>query len=210
MKRLIIVLVLLVAAAFIISAQQADDVAHGSERVSHERAGEAEGPHGGLRFLGLPFWVWKLVNMVLFFGFLAYLLAGPVKRAFVDRTTNIQQTAKAAHERRTRADQMARDIQERLSRLEGEVQGIRDRALSEGERQKRDLLAAADAEARKLIANAQSEIDNRLRHARTELTEYAGQLAAERAEQILRDKITPDDQRKLFEESLTEVEGAHT
>ena len=105
---------------------------------------------------------------------------------------------------------MAADIQERLSRIEGEVQAIHERAQSEGERQKRELIAAAEAEARKLIANAQSEVDNRLRHARTELTDYAGQLAAERAEQILREKITADDQRRLFDESLREVEGAQS
>jgi len=37
------------------------------------------------------------------------------------------------------------------------------------------------------------------------LTEYAGQLASERAEVILKDKITEVDQKKLFEESLREV-----
>jgi len=44
-----------------------------------------------------------------------------------------------------------------------------------------------------------------LKSARTELTEFAGQLASERAESILREKITPDDQKKLFDESLREV-----
>ena len=42
------------------------------------------------------------------------------------------------------------------------------------------------------------------------MTEYAGELAAQRAEQILREKITEDDQRKLFQESLAEVEGAQS
>ena len=38
-----------------------------------------------------------------------------------------------------------------------------------------------------------------------ELTEYAGELAAERAESILREKITEADQRRLFEQSLKDV-----
>ena len=46
---------------------------------------------------------------------------------------------------------------------------------------------------------------NRLKHARAELTEFAGTLAAERAEQILREKMTEQDQKNLFEESLKEV-----
>lgn len=214
MRRVLAVLAILALPLFGYAQQHqptgANSVAHSSEKVSHEAAHEEEGAHGELKFLGLPFWIWKLLNMLLFFGFLFYLIGGPVKRMFTDRTAAIQRTAQEARERRVKADQMAADIQDRLSRIEGEVQAIRDRAQSEGERQKRELIAAAEAEAAKIIANAQSEVDNRLRHARAELTDYAGQLAAERAEQILREKITPDDQRKLFEESLREVEGAQS
>lgn len=209
MRRLLVLVAILMLPVYL-HAQQPNEVAHGSEKVAHESAGEGEGAHGELKFLGLPFWIWKLVNMLLFFGFLAYLLGGPIKRAFIDRTETIKRTAAEAHERRTKADQMAADIQERLSRIESEVQAIHQRAQTEGERQRRELVAAAEAEAQKLIANAQSEVDNRLRHARLELTDYAGQLAAGRAEQILREKITPEDQRRLFDESLHEVEGAQS
>jgi F0F1-type ATP synthase membrane subunit b/b' len=55
------------------------------------------------------------------------------------------------------------------------------------------------------VQSARNEVDNRLKSARRELTEYAGQLATERAEAILKEKITEADQKKLFEESLREV-----
>jgi F-type H+-transporting ATPase subunit b len=210
-RRLLLLIVILALPAYL-SAQPANEVAHGAEKVGHERVhpNEEHGGHEELKFLGLPFWMWKLVNMFLFFGFLAYLLGGPIKRAFTDRTAAIRKTAEDARERRTKADQMAADIQARLSRLDAELQAIRDKAQTEGERQKRELMAAAEAEAKKLIANAQSEVDNRLRQARTELTDYAGELAAQRAEQILREKITDADRQKLFQESLAEVEAVRS
>jgi len=68
----------------------------------------------------------------------------------------------------------------------------------------------AEAEAQKILQNARSEVDNRLKHARHELTEYAGELASDRAEQLLREKITDADRQRLFRESLKEVEGAHS
>lgn len=212
MKRLLVLLALLALPLFVY-AQQANEVAHGAEQAAHKAAHPGEehgGPHEEPKFLGLPAWIWKLVNMLLFFGVLAYLLGGPMKRAFAERTAVIQRTAEEARAQRAKAEQMAADIQGRLSRLESEVQQIRDRAQSDGERQRVELVAAAEAEAQKLIANAQSEVDNRLRYARAELTEYAGQLAAQRAEQILKEKITPEDQRKLFQESLTAVEGTRS
>jgi F-type H+-transporting ATPase subunit b len=192
-------------------SQQPNEVAHGSEKVSHEVAhpGQAHGgPHEGPKFLGLPSWIWKFANMIAFLAFLGWLIGGPVKRALAGRHEQIQRDAAEARERRAKADQMAADIQARLAQLEGEVRAIRERAQVEGERQKGELLAAAEAEAQKILQNARNEVDNRLKNARHELTEYAGQLATERAERLLREKITDADQQKLFRESLSEVEEA--
>ena len=105
---------------------------------------------------------------------------------------------------------MANDIQARLSAIEQEVHAIHERAQAEGERQKKELMTAAEAEAQKILAAARTEVDNRLKHARAELTAYAGELASERAEAILRDKITEQDQKKLFQDSLREVGEVHS
>ena len=207
MKRaLLLILVLLVAmTAFGQESAQPNNVAHGSEKVSHETAHEGEGPHGELKFLGLPFWIWKLANMLLFFGVLVWLLKGPIGGAFSARSEAIRAAAAEARERHAKADQMANDIQKRLSEIENEVKSIHERAQAEGDRQKRELITAAEAEAQKILQAARNEVDNQLKHARHELTQYAGQLASERAEAILREKITDNDQKNLFEESLKQV-----
>ncbi len=194
-------------------SQQPNAVAHGSEKVGAKAAHPGEelgGPHQGPKFLGLPSWIWKLANMIAFIAFLVWLIGGPVKRGLAARHEQIRREAAEAKERRAKADQMAADIQTRLSQLEEEVRLIRERAQTEGERQKQELIAAAEAEAQKILQSARSEVDNRLKHARHELTEYAGQLASERAEQLLRDKITDADKQKLFRQSLSDVEGAHS
>jgi F-type H+-transporting ATPase subunit b len=212
MRRLLLILILIVAPAILAetdtSAPTHDTTgataAHGAENAASEQAHGQPG-HEESNFLGLPRWVWKLANMLLFIGALAYFVGGPVKRAFAERSGQIQRAAEEAKERRVKADQMAGDIQARLTAIEQEVRSIHERAQAEGERQKRELIAAAEAEAQKILAAAKTEVENRLKLARNELTAYAGQLASDRAEQILREKITPDDQKKLFQESLREV-----
>lgn len=213
MKRLsILLLVLCLAVAWSATAQEhskANGVAHGAEKASAEAAHPNEehgGAHAEPKFLGLPFWIWKLANMLLFLGLLVWLLRGPIGIAFAERTAAIRAAAAEARERRAKADQMAADIQTRLSQIEGEVRAIQDRARQEGERQKRDLIAAAEVEAAKILQSARNEVENRLKHARHELTEYAGELASERAKAILRERITEADQKKLFEESLRQVD----
>jgi F-type H+-transporting ATPase subunit b len=203
--RVTIVSMLLVFVAAIAIAQKPQPqppnaVAHGSENVG--------GPHEGTKFLGLPSWIWKLANMIAFIAFLGWLIGGPVKRALAARHDEIQKEAQEARERRAKADQLAADIQARLSHLEEEVRQIRDRAKVEGERQKEELIAAAEAEAQKILQSARGEVDNRIKRARHELTEYAGQLASERAEQLLREKTTDADRQKLFRDSLHDVEEA--
>lgn len=211
-RRLIAVLALVLLPLFAYAQHQApapaDSVAHGSEKAAHEAAHPAE-EHGGAheepKFLGLPAWIFKLINMLMFIGLLVYLIGGPVKNALASRSENIRKDAETARTRREKSAQVADEIRDRLAQLEDELRSIEERARHEGERQKNDLIAAAEAEAAKILATARAEVDNRLKHARAELTEYAGELASQRAAEILRDRITPDDQRKLFRESVEQV-----
>ena len=215
MKRVAFAFLMLLfaAIAFADNPQAPNNVAHGAEKAGAEAAHPGENEGGlteGPKFLGLPAWVWKLVNMLAFLAFLGWALNGPVKNFIASRHQQIQREAAEARERRSKADQMAHDIQARLAHLEEEVRLIHERAVAEGERQKREMIAAAEAEANKILQSARNEVDNRLKHARQELTEYAGQLASERAEQLLRDKITDADREKLFRDSLRQVEGARS
>ena len=214
MRRLIFILLLLgiAPALFAQVDKTGGTAAHGAEGETHdkvhpEEAAKSEGHHEKTYF-GIPGWILKLANMILFIGVLVYFAGGPVKKAFAERSAAIRTAAQEAKERREKADRMAGDIQARLTAIESEVRASHERAQAEGERQKRELIAAAEAESQKILANARNEVDNRLKHARTELTEFAGQLASERAEQILREKITEQDQQKLFRESLSEVGNA--
>jgi F-type H+-transporting ATPase subunit b len=206
-----LLLVLIASFAFADNPRNPNNVAQGAEKAASKaaRPGEAEGgPTEGSRFLGIPAWIWKLLNMLAFLAFLVWALRGPVKGALASRHEQIQHDSMEARERRAKADQMAQDIQARLTRLEEDVRQIRERAQTEGERQKREMIAAAEAEAQKILQGAKNEVDNRLKNARHELTEYAGELASDRAEKLLRDKITDADREKLFHESLSEVEEA--
>ncbi|HEX2062764.1 MAG TPA: ATP synthase F0 subunit B [Thermoanaerobaculia bacterium] len=213
MRRLFLILLLIITPALFAQVDQSGgSAAHGAASEAHEEThGEqAAGGHGEkheekLYFGFMPGWILKTLNMIAFVGVLVWLARGPVRKAFAERSEAIRRANEEARERRVKADQMASDIQARLAAIEAEVRAIHERAQSEGERQKRELVAAAEAESQKILTAARTEVDNRLKHARSELTEYAGQLAAERAEQILREKINEQDQKKLFQESLREV-----
>ena len=217
MRRFLFLILLLLVPAMLFAQNHANDannVAHGAEKASHETAHPNEA-HGSEHeapktYFGIPGWILKLANMILFLGVLGWALGGPIKKALNERRVQIQAEAEEARARRAKADQLASDIQARLTQIENDVRAIQERAQAEGEKQKRELIAAAEAEAQKILQSARNEVDNRLKHARHELTEYAGELATQRAEQILREKVTDTDRERLFEESVREVAEARS
>jgi len=204
MRRLLLI-VLLALTPVLFAETAATSTAPGSAATSSAGEHGEAAEHHDETYFGIPGWILKTANVLLFFGVLAYLAGGPVKKAFAERSAAIRAAAQEARDRRARADQMASEIQARLTAIEVEVKAIQERAQAEGERQKRELVAAAEAESEKILNNARTEVDNRLKSARQELTAFAGELAAQRAEQILREQITEQDQRNLFQESLREV-----
>jgi F-type H+-transporting ATPase subunit b len=215
-RGLLILLLLLIASSLLAQTRgpEPNNVAQGTEKAEHKQAHPAEG-HGGEHeppktYFGIPGWILKLANMLLFLGVLGWFLGGPIKKALIDRRVQIQADAEEAKARRAKADQLAEDIQARLTQIEIDVRAIHDRAQAEGEKQKRELIAAAEAEAQKILQSARNEVDNRLKRARHELTEYAGELATQRAEQILREKVTDKDREQLFDESVREVAEARS
>jgi F-type H+-transporting ATPase subunit b len=217
MHRGLLILFLLLVPAVVFAQNHANDannVAQGAEKAAHEQVHPNEAHGGELEapktYFGIPGWILKFANMLLFLGVLGWFLGKPIKKALNDRRVQIQTEADEARARRAKADQLAADIQDRLTRIENDVNAIHERAQAEGEKQKRELIAAAEAEARKILQSARNEVDNRLKHARHELTEYAGELATQRAEQILREKVTDKDRERLFDESVREVAEARS
>jgi F-type H+-transporting ATPase subunit b len=206
MRRAIFILLLLVPAILFAQTNHAN-AAHEVAHPNEAHGAEHEAPK---TYFGIPGWILKLANMLLFLGVLGWFLGGPIKKALIDRRVQIQADAEEAKARRAKADQLATDIQARLTQIENDVRGIHERAQAEGEKQKRELIAAAEAEAQKILQSARNEVDNRLKRARHELTEYAGELATQRAEQILREKVTDNDRERLFDESVREVAEARS
>ncbi|HEX7150466.1 MAG TPA: ATP synthase F0 subunit B [Thermoanaerobaculia bacterium] len=213
MRRLLLVLLFLFLPVALLAQHDTSgaSAAHGAETEAHKTAHPDEPPHTGggghteKSYWGIPGWLLKLVNMIVFIGVLVFLAKGPVKKAFAERGATIRRASEEARERREKADRIASDIQARLTQIEQEVASIRERAVAEGERQKREMIAAAEAEAQKILDSAKNEVENRIKHARHDLARYAGELASERAEALLRERITNDDKQKLFQESVREL-----
>lgn len=184
--------------------------AHGAEDQAHQIVHPDEdhdaGPgHAPETYFGIPGWILKLINMLLFFGLLAWLLKGPIGRALAGRRSQIQRDLAEAAERRARSESLAADIQSRLEQIEAEVAMILARAQEEGQRQRDEMIRAGERDAEKILEQARAEVESRSRQARLELSEYARELAVERAARLIDESVTEQDRQRLFAERVEEI-----
>jgi ATP synthase F0 subunit b len=180
----------------------ARETAHPAE--AHE---EAEAPK---TYFGIPGWILKLLNMLTFLGVLGYFLGGPIRKAFDERREKIRVDLVEAKVRRQKADSLADDIDARLAQLERDVASILERAAEDGEKQKKEMIAAGEVEAAKVLVAARSEIDARVKAARSDLAAMAAQMTTDQALALAASSLTDADRKRIFGESLDQVEEIPT
>ncbi|MEO6326263.1 MAG: ATP synthase F0 subunit B [Thermoanaerobaculia bacterium] len=161
-----------------------------------------EGHEAAHTFLGVPFLYWQIANLVLFLALLVYFLKKPLASFFTGRRLEVEQALRTAEEKRLRAEALAAEITARMGRIERELAELKTHADKEAAAEQRSLTAQTEADAARIVARASAEIDSRVRSARQELTSYAGDLAVEIAEDILKKNLTPEDQNRFLRDGV--------
>jgi F-type H+-transporting ATPase subunit b len=159
--------------------------------------------HAG--FLGLPAWLWQVLNLVLFLAVLLYFVARPTAAAFRKRQLQIEERRKEAERQRAEVDRLSDEIRQRTSRLEAEIVRIRQDGVAEGEKARSDLSVRAREEAERIRKDAEEQIGRRLAAAREELRRTAADLTASAATHLLAREITEEDRRRLVADGVSRL-----
>ena len=161
-------------------------------------------------FLGLPVWLWKTANLLLFIGLLVYLLAKPMSRFFHTRREEIARQIADAARQREEAVRMKAEMESRVAALQGEIAALRERLRSDGERERGELERQGDAEAVRLLAQLDQEVARRIAEARTQLAGEAAQIAADMALELLERELTSADRERIFKRTLDRLSAPST
>jgi F0F1-type ATP synthase membrane subunit b/b' len=156
-------------------------------------------------FLGLPLWLWQLVNLALFLAALLYFVARPLAAMFRNRQLAVEERLREAKALRAEAARLEAEVHERMARLDQEIAEIRARGLAEGETERATLSEKGDREVERVRREAGEEIGRRLAAAKQELRRTAADLTAGVAREVLAAQINDEDRRRLLEESVTRL-----
>ncbi len=107
--------------------------------------------------------------------------------------------------KKSEAEKKLAEYNEKLSLLDKEAERIIAEYVKQGQEAKIRILEKAELEAKKLEDQAGRNIENELKQAKSKLQEEIFEKALIKAEEIIKSRITNEDQDKLIDEYLNKV-----
>lgn len=166
-------------------------------------SGEGGGEHGG----GPMEYVWKIVNFAILVFLLVKFGAKPMKGFLNSRTEMIKKSLDEAREARELAQRALNEVEDRLKSKDKEIEEILSSSRQSGEKEREALIKEGERMSQKLLEQAKSNIDFELNQAREAIKAEAAGIAMELAEKKLKDKLTEEDRKRLFDEALSRLEA---
>jgi len=121
------------------------------------------------------------------------------------REQTIADSLSQAEQRGKQSQEALASIRSRLDCIEEEARQILARSRQEGLEAKEQLLAEAQEEARRVSEEQRREIERAKQDALRELYQRTAEMAAEMAGQVLRRRLSPEDQQRILGGSLEDV-----
>lgn len=150
-------------------------------------------------------WVFRWLNFaIIFIGIIwAFSKAGPYFRGHSEEIS--QKIAEGARAREA-AENQRRVVRQKLAHVDEEVAQLSADAKRAAEGEAQRLRATAKEEAQNIERAGQAEIAAAEHAARLELKSLAGRLAVERAEVLLRERMTASAEAAVFQEFVESLE----
>jgi len=157
-----------------------------------------------------PWWkdyIWKIINFLLLFIILFKFAKKPMQNFFQKRTELIEKTLNEAKEAKAASLKALQAVETRLKAKDAEIEVILAASKKSGELERDSIIAESDRLKAKILEQAKTNIEYELKHAKEAIKAEAVELAMELAEKKLKEKLTKEEQEKLFEDSLMKIGG---
>jgi len=151
----------------------------------------------------------RVINFVVLFGGLIYLLRKPLKAYFDQRVRDTAASLSSAEEGRREAEEKFRQSQSRLAELAVEVDLMKRQAEEAAREELERIFVAGIEEAERIRALTAQEIELQLKAGIKELSAFAIEHAVVQAEARLRRRLRAEDQARLIDRSIERLAEIH-
>ena len=150
--------------------------------------------------------IWTLLLFGISIVVLAKLAFPRISEALDRRQKAIEDSIDAAEHTRQEADQLLADYRERLREARGQADEIIERARKAAEAHERTSTEEARERREQLMEQTRREIESETRRAIDEIRREVADLTVMATEKVTRKTLTEEDQRRLVQEALGELD----
>ncbi len=144
-----------------------------------------------------------VVNSVLLFGGLIYLLKKPISDLLGKVGQDIKTDIKEREAKLEKSEKQVEELKARLEEIEKEVDSVKEEARLDGEKERARIEENARAEAEKILRLAEEEIQSRVDLSVNRLKEKIADMTIEHFRKSIGDNLNDDLHRKIVEKNIT-------
>jgi F-type H+-transporting ATPase subunit b len=150
--------------------------------------------------------IWTLLAFVVAMLVLRKYAWPAITEALDKRQRAIEESIETAERTRAEAQQLLQEYRERLREARAQADEIVARARKAGEVHERETLEKARVQREELLEQTRRDIDAETRRAIQEIRNEVADLTVLATEKVTRKTLDEDDQKRLVEEALRELD----
>jgi len=169
----------------------------------------AEGGEEGGSFLvspGLGLMIWTLVLFLFTMWVLSKVAFPKIQEALDKRAKTISESIEAAERQRKESDELLAEYRERLNEAREQADDIMARARKAADTAESEAKAEGAAKREELVSAAKRDIEAETRRSLDQIRKEVADLTVLATEKVTRKSLSEEDQRRLVEEALSEVD----
>ena len=155
---------------------------------------------------GIGLMIWTLIA----FGITMYVLSKfafpKISAALEERAQKVSKNLEESERTRQEADEVLAEYRERLKEAREQAEDIVARAKRSGDKARADATEEGKAKREELVAAARRDIEAETRRSLDGIRKEVADLTVLATEKVARKTLSADDQKRLVEEALAEVD----
>jgi F-type H+-transporting ATPase subunit b len=152
-----------------------------------------------------PFLLSQIVNFLILFLALRFLLWKPMLKMFNERKQRIAQGLEDAEQARRERERAQAEYDERIKQAERKREEILAEAVEEGGQAKAEALAQARAQAERIVAEGKETVERERQQMLAELRSQVATLSIAAANKLIGEALDEQRQRRLIEEFFSGI-----
>lgn len=153
--------------------------------------------------------IWTIVTFLVLLMLLAKFAWRPLLEALETRQNAIRKSLDDAQQAQQELERLNLESAQIINRARVEAEAVITQSRSDGDRLREEIRAKARTEADHIVKNAERQIQLETQRALQQIRHEAIDLSVQIASKLLQRNLTKEDNERLIEDALKQVEARH-